>query len=262
MLQFDAETTRILNEAYAGADVTARRRASFDALAPARGEVILDLGCGNGMLSRELAEAVGPEGRVIGIDPSADMLAAGRAHCNGLPQVEMREGSGEALPFGDGSVDKAVAVHVFEYMADMAPALSEVARVVRPGGRVVISDMHLGAWTWHSDDPARMARMIDAWKHHSPYVDAPAQLPHMMRAAGLSEISHRPHAVTDIDLRPDGIARMMIVLMELYAVDNGHVSAEEARDWAEEQYALAEAGRFFFAFMHFVTIGHTMRAAD
>ncbi|WP_082643624.1 methyltransferase domain-containing protein [Ruegeria denitrificans] len=73
MLKFDAETTRLLEIAYQGAELTRRRQASFDALRPAPGETILDVGCGNGMLTAELARAVGSDGYVIGIDPSADM---------------------------------------------------------------------------------------------------------------------------------------------------------------------------------------------
>ena len=70
MLKFDAETTKILDDAYQGADITRRRQASFDALTPIPGETIIDIGCGNGLLTGELARAVGPKGRVIGIDPS------------------------------------------------------------------------------------------------------------------------------------------------------------------------------------------------
>ena len=70
MLNFDSETTRFLQIAYSGADFAKRRQASFDAINPGPGETVLDIGCGNGMLSVELARAVGPNGAVLGIDPS------------------------------------------------------------------------------------------------------------------------------------------------------------------------------------------------
>lgn len=78
MLKFDAEITRILNNAYEGADLTRRRQASFDALKPSPGDTIIDIGCGNGLLTAELARAVGPTGKIIGVDPSEDMLKAGK----------------------------------------------------------------------------------------------------------------------------------------------------------------------------------------
>lgn len=79
MLQFDEDTARILEDAYKGADITRRRRASFDALAPAPGEHLLDLGCGNGLLTLDLSRAVGDTGHVLGLDPSPDMLDLARA---------------------------------------------------------------------------------------------------------------------------------------------------------------------------------------
>lgn len=81
VLNFDAEVTRIFNNAYQGADLTRRRQASFDALQPKPGEKIIDIGCGNGLLTVELARAVGPAGRVIGVDPSNDMRSAGEKRC-------------------------------------------------------------------------------------------------------------------------------------------------------------------------------------
>lgn len=75
MLRFDEETTRLLDIVYQGADITRRRQASFDALRPAAGETIVDIGCGNGLLTLELARAVGSEGKVIGVVPVATCLA-------------------------------------------------------------------------------------------------------------------------------------------------------------------------------------------
>jgi hypothetical protein len=60
--------------------------------------------------------------------------------------------------------------------------------------------------------------------------------------------------MVDMDLKPDGMARVLIFLMKAYAIDNGHVSASEAEDWATEQTILAKEGRFFHSITHFVTI--------
>lgn len=85
MLKFDEDTARLLEDAYQGADVSRRRRAAFDALMPAPGEQLLDLGCGNGLLTLELARAVGPAGHVTGLDASPQMLEAAGGGWPGAP---------------------------------------------------------------------------------------------------------------------------------------------------------------------------------
>lgn len=93
MLKFDAETAQILETAYQGADITRRRRAIFDDVAPIGGEHVLDLGCGNGLLTLELARAVGPAGQVVGLDPSPDMRALAEKRCLELTNVTIRDGA-------------------------------------------------------------------------------------------------------------------------------------------------------------------------
>lgn len=253
MLKFDAETTRTLDLAYQGADITRRRQASFDALAPVPGDVVVDIGCGNGMLTAELARAVGQSGRVIGIDPSADMLVAGQERCAEFAWVEMVEGRVEDMPLGDRTADKAVSLQVFEYLSDIPAALAEARRVLRPGGRLVLGDMHWDCWAWRAEDTERMARMMASWRRHVADQRVPERLPEMMRSAGFEVMAVTPMPMHDTVLKPDGIARMMLVLMENYAVSNGHLTAEEARGWMEEQEALAADGRFFMHLDHFVT---------
>ena len=125
MLEFDAATTRLLDSVYQGADVTRRRRGSFDALRPAPGDTIADVGCGNGLLTAELARAVGPTGRVLGIDPSEAMRSSAKNRCHEYDWVQIMEGEAGQLPVEDASLDKAVSVQVYEYLNDIAAAVAE-----------------------------------------------------------------------------------------------------------------------------------------
>jgi SAM-dependent methyltransferase len=97
-----------------------------------------DLGCGTG----QLAETVAPHvHRVIAVDASEDMLTAARGRLDKLSNVDLRKGDLEALPIPAGELDAAVMSLVLHYSPDPARALVEVARVLQPGGRVLIVDM-------------------------------------------------------------------------------------------------------------------------
>lgn len=107
------------------------------------GETVLDLGSGAGIDCFLAAARVGPEGRVIGVDMTPEMLEKARANAesDGYDNVEFRLGEIEALPVPDASVDVVISNCVLNLSTDRARVLAEVFRVLRPGGRVMISDM-------------------------------------------------------------------------------------------------------------------------
>lgn len=107
--------------------------AALDAARVTRGTRLLDAGCGAGLLAL-LASLHGA--RVAGLDASPALLAIARRR---LPDADLREGDLEALPFEEASFDAVVAVNSVFYAADMAQAMRELARIVRPGGRVVVT---------------------------------------------------------------------------------------------------------------------------
>ncbi len=254
MLQFDEATTRLLDNAYQGADISRRRRTSFDALSPKSGDRILDLGCGNGLFTLELARAVGADGQVTGLDASADMLSSARNRCKDFDTVDLVEGKADDMPFIDAQFDKAASIQVFEYLDDLRPPLKELHRVLRPNGRLVIGDIHWDSLCWHSDHPGRMTRMIELWDGHLADRTVPAKLPSCMRECGFTVEHVTPVTICDTSLRPDGLALMLIRLIEAYASQHSETSEDVARAWAHEQNSLAEQGRFFFSITHFVWV--------
>lgn len=102
--------------------------------------VIADLGVGTGSLCEALAPFAG---RVIGVDRSAQMLTAARHRLRGADHVELREGDLEAVPIESDQVDVAVLALVLHYVVDPPSVLTEVRRILKPGGRLLLVDMRL-----------------------------------------------------------------------------------------------------------------------
>jgi ArsR family transcriptional regulator len=100
--------------------------------------VVGDLGCGTGQVSAALAPFVA---RVIAVDSSAAMLQAAKKRLAGLENIDLRRGELEALPIDDQRLDVAVLMLVLHHTPEPEKALSEVSRVLRPGGRVIVGDM-------------------------------------------------------------------------------------------------------------------------
>ena len=114
-LEFDRRLVERLERLYTTRDVLRRRELVRAALGARSGDRILDVGCGPGFYVTELAEVVGREGSVTGLDASADMLAVAAGRAQGHGNVTFHQADATSLPVPDASFERAVCVQVLEY---------------------------------------------------------------------------------------------------------------------------------------------------
>jgi SAM-dependent methyltransferase len=188
---YDAgELARILPEG-ANLGLSCGNPGAVAALKP--GEVVLDLGSGAGFDAFLCGPKVGAAGRVIGVDMTPDMLAkargnlAGYTQRTGLANVEFRMGEIEHLPVADATVDVVISNCVINLSPDKPQVWREISRVLKPGGRVAVSDMVL-----LRPLPAAVRDAINAYVGCIAGASLVDDLRAMMQAAGLAQIRLTP----------------------------------------------------------------------
>jgi SAM-dependent methyltransferase len=175
-------------------------------LQPAPGSRVLDAGCGGGGMTRLLAQAIGPDGEVIGLDANPQLIEFNRSQGKELDragQIQFQEGDVLHLPFEDGTFDLVWCSRVIHGLHDQVAGVRELARVVRPGGRVVLREGGLPLQFLPFDvglgDPGLGTRLEAA--HAQRFADWRGSLPdavaypygwsHMLREVGLHSVMPR-----------------------------------------------------------------------
>ena len=234
-------------------DMVVRRSAVLEALRLRTGERVLEVGCGGGFYAYESAQCVGATGRVCAIDLSADQIAAAKTRCGELPWVDCRVGDAVKLPYADAEFEALYGVQVFEYVPALADALEEIQRVVRPGGRVVILATNWSSLVWHSEQPARMKRVLTAFAAHAASPDLPAVLPTRLRRLGMASIRQTPVPVLNTSYHANSFSYWLARIIRPFVVGKQAVTAEEADAWLSEFEELEQKGGYFFSSMPIIT---------
>lgn len=156
------------------------------------GQTVLDLGSGGGLDCILAAQKVGPTGRVFGVDMTPEMLAKARANVQrlGLQNVEFRQGYLESLPLGDASIDVVISNCVINLSPDKPQVFREISRVLKPGGRVAVSDI-----VTNGPLPEAVKNSLSGWAACVSGAIDVNEYTSAMQAAGLVEVQVIPVAL-------------------------------------------------------------------
>ena len=223
------------------------------ALGPVQsGDHVLDVGCGLGHEVIRLAQTVGENGRVVGIDQNPMMIAEAQRRAADIAYpLEFQVGDGHRLNFETESFDLCRAERVIEYVKNPQQMLAEMVRVVRPGGAVVIFDFDYDGVVVAGGDRDLMRRMKQPIFDSVPHGGIGSQLPHLYRQVGLQEIQVVPHAFTPSYFVYERLARGPLE----QALQSGIISQTEFESWWQAVEQANQEGRFFSAYLGFVVSG-------
>lgn len=252
--RFDAEASARVDRMYQNPDIVAQRAFVRARLALQPDETVMDIGAGPGLLALEMASDVGPKGRVIALDPSADMRALAEQRCASISIINVVDGDAVDLPAGDDSLDAVVATQVYEYVPDITAAITDAHRALRPGGRLLVLDTDWASAVITTADPERMQTVLNAWRSHFVHPDLPGRLPKLMRDAGFALTYVGGTPVVNTSLEPGQYASDMVSTIATFAERRGGVAPEICRAWLDEQQDLAANGAFFFSITRFVFV--------
>jgi len=227
------------------------REKIMERMALRKGAHVLDVGCGVGTAVLEIADDLGGEGRFCGIDITEARVAEAGRRIGARNSVLFCRGDAYKLPYADGVFSAVRIERVLQIMKDREAVLSDMIRVCAPGGRLVASDIDLENTAIHSKNRALTRKVMQLVSESGPYPTTARELPSLVRAVGLSDVSVEVIAVqTPFELF---VRRARAGLQA--AIQASKITESEADAWYEEMTALDRAGEFLQTWLCFIASG-------
>jgi arsenite methyltransferase len=188
------------------------------------------------------------------------MLTISRRRCANQPWAEFQRADATNLPYPDHSFDAAVSTQVYEYISDIPTALAELYRVARRGSRIVILDTDYDSLVIHTEDEARMERMLSAWNQHFVHAGLPRTLSGQLRDAGFTIQRRDVIPMFNPEYHENTYGKGLLNIMASFAVGRKSFSQEEADAWLAEFAELGKQGKFFFSLNRYLFVAEKLAA--
>jgi len=240
----------------------ARLRRRFLKFVPVRsGERVLEVGCGTGVVVRDLAGLVGRRGEVVGVDASRRLLDRARALSRETARrtrIAWRVADAASLPFAANRFDAALAVTVILHVADPVRVVREMARVTRPGGRVAVQDQDFGVVAVTHPErelTERIMRGVAERVYEEPH--SGRRLPGLLRTAGLVNVRLLTDVYQDTTLQP--WTKTFLERRAERAVRFGIVDVPTAERWLDGFTEIVAAEAFVLTLNYYGAVGMKAR---
>lgn len=212
-----------------------------------QGSLVVDAGCGPGLWTPMLAEAIGPGGRILGVDIAAEaLITAQRRNANAWyrHQVQYKRAALEQLPIEYGEADIIFSANVSQYLADPVATFAAMGPFLKTGGRLIVKDIDFGTMRFHSIDPALQARVFQArerWEqervlHEYSFEDSwvGSKLAGYLRAAGYKDVQERTYRIVRCYPLPKDYRFYLQGIAEWFTCEGApYLSGEDVTRWLQ-----------------------------
>ncbi len=248
-------TPKSLNASYAAAEMINQRRVTIEALKIKPGDKALDIGCGTGFLTLEVARKTGGTGQVCAIDIEQPMVDATLERCAEFDHVSAAIGDVSKLDFSDNTFDLVTCTQVLLYVKDVPQALAEMARVIRPSGQIAVLDTDWRGVVLHSSYPELSDRIYRAWDQVVASPNLPTRLGPLLESAGFSNIAVTPIPLLNTTFDPGNFSVGSLDWMTGNAYKQGAITKQESQLWRDDLAKLGKKGQYFFCVNRFLFVG-------
>jgi len=241
-----------LEKSYQLPEIVRQRQHTLNKLSVKRGEKILDVGCGVGFLSYEIALQTGDSGRVSGIDQNSEMIRHANNRCESLRNTEFSEVNAEDLPFPEESFDAACCTQVLLYVNDVAQVLTGIRRVLKPAGRIIIVETDWRGVVLNSDYDSITRKIFSAWDAAVPSPNLPVRLGPLLVDNGFCNVDVEPIPILNTEYTPSQFSHGMMNWITRNALKKGVITKEQSQKWLDDLDEKGKSGNYFFCVNRFL----------
>jgi ubiquinone/menaquinone biosynthesis C-methylase UbiE len=231
-------------ELAATADMVAQRQAMLDLLHLRSGERVIDAGCGNGALVRDMLKVVGNKGYACGVDNSEIMIGLAQKIC---PQATFLKGDATDIPVQDAEYDVLTTSQLLCFVDEVPNALREFYRILRPGGRLLILDTDWGSLVWNSRNQSFMDKVMKMYitPYAHPYL--PRSLSKQLLQAGFTSLQRHSFALLNWERNADSYSQQTSEFVRQLMRKSPDFTEDDWQEWDRDLRETEAAGEYLFS---------------
>lgn len=252
MIEYDEKMAAATERNYLMPEIVNQRSRTMAALQLQAGERVLDIGCGMGLLARDMGLAVGKTGKIVGLDNSEPMIALAEKRCASYPQIELRVASAADISEPPDHYDAATCTQVLLYVEEPQRVLNQIYQVLKPGGRAAVLETDWQGSIFNTMDRELTRELFTAWEKAIPSPNLPAKLPGMLRQAGFQSIRVEAIPIINTSYLPGNYSVGMVKQLLEMQIDSGTITQSQADAYLADLKQKGEAGEYFFCVNRFL----------